>query len=852
MTGQDIPLFLNEKFTPNLLPEVCAPRQSLLKVYSQAAGFRFIYVGAQAGSGKTVSTLLWLDFCDRETVWIGLDSYDNAPSVFYKQLATGLYSLQPDNEAMHAVLVDREFSASPVEHTISLISEMYPQDGGFALVLDDLHLITNAEIVKSLPAVIRRLPLSFVTIILSRHTIPDEFAPLLKETETQMITSKDLKFTEAEIRRYFISLGRKLTVEEARFVYQATDGWAIGINAMAQSGQLMDGGSGYDFSRYFEDQLWNQWDRELKNFCLSTCVVDEFDPEMAQALSNREDVREVMERLRRTNSFLSLLHGDTYRYHHLFQDFLRERLASEGLSAEALYKTAACYYRKHGDYTRALKFSLDSGDFKNIDNYLYLFLFENHRGAVADYAEFLRPFFEKDFPGYAYRQAPVLHVLSAWYYYLTSYHEEFAKHMDAIIRNLPRIAMTDSTFVEFAMLAFSVDYRTTMHKKIKQFSTFGRFVKKYTPEGLATSIASFTHNLPYMHRSNFDYSDLVLPPDVLDDIDNTFAPLLGAEWVYLKPGIRTSFLYEQNRMEEASGMLQKTLDCLRNENKIEGRICVMILNHSILWQLNRKREAEQALQVLAQLTEREAQFFLPNLKAYEAKLALLDGRAEAAREWLDNYFVTDLEHVELFRVFQHFTTARAYIALGEVHKARHYLELLKEYGKNLNRPLDEAEAGVLLSVLLWAEGKKKEAVSELLDVLQNLQPYGFVRVIADEGNAVLPVLKRAAAVAGNGDYQETLTRQYVSEVLLASHAMAKQHKGIPANFKCGGRPIKLSRQQTKMITMLSQGYRNADIAEITGLAVPTIKTHTSIAYQKLGVNNALDAVLRARELGLID
>lgn len=50
-------LFLNEKFTPAALPEVCAPRRELLRRFHKAAEERFVYVGAPAGSGKTVSTL---------------------------------------------------------------------------------------------------------------------------------------------------------------------------------------------------------------------------------------------------------------------------------------------------------------------------------------------------------------------------------------------------------------------------------------------------------------------------------------------------------------------------------------------------------------------------------------------------------------------------------------------------------------------------------------------------------------------------------------------------------------------------------------------------------------------------
>mgnify|MGYP001727426823 CR=1 FL=1 len=46
--------------------------------------------------------------------------------------------------------------------------------------------------------------------------------------------------------------------------------------------------------------------------------------------------------------------------------------------------------------------------------------------------------------------------------------------------------------------------------------------------------------------------------------------------------------------------------------------------------------------------------------------------------------------------------------------------------------------------------------------------------------------------------------------------------------------------------------RTAEIAEETGLSIPTVKSHTALAYQKLGVHNAMDAVLKARDLGLLD
>jgi LuxR family maltose regulon positive regulatory protein len=54
-----------------------------------------------------------------------------------------------------------------------------------------------------------------------------------------------------------------------------------------------------------------------------------------------------------------------------------------------------------------------------------------------------------------------------------------------------------------------------------------------------------------------------------------------------------------------------------------------------------------------------------------------------------------------------------------------------------------------------------------------------------------------------------------------------------------------------MMEFLALGYNNAEIARVTGLALPTVKIHLMLAYEKLDVHNAIDAVIKARELGLI-
>lgn len=78
----------------------------------------------------------------------------------------------------------------------------------------------------------------------------------------------------------------------------------------------------------------------------------------------------------------------------------------------------------------------------------------------------------------------------------------------------------------------------------------------------------------------------------------------------------------------------------------------------------------------------------------------------------------------------------------------------------------------------------------------------------------------------------------------------KKHKGITACFN--KKPVKLSKQQKYILTLLAQGYKNAEIVRITELTINTIQAHTKMIYLKLSVNKAADAVLEAKKLGLIE
>jgi DNA-binding NarL/FixJ family response regulator len=63
--------------------------------------------------------------------------------------------------------------------------------------------------------------------------------------------------------------------------------------------------------------------------------------------------------------------------------------------------------------------------------------------------------------------------------------------------------------------------------------------------------------------------------------------------------------------------------------------------------------------------------------------------------------------------------------------------------------------------------------------------------------------------------------------------------------------VLLSKRETEVLKLLSEGISNQEIAEKLYISENTVKTHTSRLFEKLGVKNRTAAVLKAKEGGFL-
>jgi LuxR family maltose regulon positive regulatory protein len=228
---------------------------------------------------------------------------------------------------------------------------------------------------------------------------------------------------------------------------------------------------------------------------------------------------------------------------------------------------------------------------------------------------------------------------------------------------------------------------------------------------------------------------------------------------------------------------------------------------------------------------------------------LWEGDAKAAQKWMEGAYAKERETPELCRIYQYFTSVRAYAVLGNTAKALDLALRLRDLCRKFCRAQDAAEAGVLISALLWAKNDNTEAQHMMESVLLEMQPYGFIRLISNEGAAILRVLKKILFKTENAAYKGNLDPAYVNSVYIAAYAASKQRGGIISQQV--KKSVKLSDRQKMIIQLLARGYKRKDIIAKTGLSLGTVKSYIRIIFEKLEADNSAAAVMKARELGII-
>ncbi|MCL2052458.1 MAG: LuxR C-terminal-related transcriptional regulator [Lachnospiraceae bacterium] len=827
-------------------------REALMRLFDNEALKRLIYVYAPAGYGKTFSIHLWLLKKNAKKAWVVLDSASGSKARdFCERFAVSLCALQPENQILKEHVAHHSFSAAPFEflgRTLNLFRLYADPNLSYILVIDDCHLITNQEIIRRLPDFLLALPENVTLCILSRSLPPDSLAGFFAKYMIEVIDAEALKFSAKEIQAYFASGGQTLTKKEALNIMDQTGGWAVGLNALMLSGKAQTErklASRY-LDAFIREELWQNWDEKKRDFLLRVSIEDDLTPLFCNAVTARNDSSVILAELLRENAFISLYDDGIYRFHHLFRDFLRNMLsAKSGKFKNEIYKKAGEFFYSHECYYKAVEYYLKCNDKNGIVKGLRLMYSCN--SPYASIEETLS-IINLSVNGAMVNEYQFLLEVLAWAAFVDGRFSEMEEIIDRYFKQLPLILLKHPASAATSYLLRFMDYRNSvvgLTKKLKKLplSLFGQL---NTP--------SLTNNMPLFHRAGRDLSELVFDMENnLFAIKETVGTLIGDEYELVDLLIRAGLFYEQGNLNLAHEYVLNANTKLKDDFPPEIQFCFYMLLALVSNTLNHHADQEKALKQAEKMIDlRKAYYLSANLHAFNCRLQMEDGDVDAAYNWLKDYDDSPANHLPFYKLYQHLTTVRARLVIGDFNTAIILLKKLKVMCEHCRRPLDEIEINILLAIAYWKKARSvpSDALIPLTEAISLANIYGFKQIFADEGVDITNMLHKLTKQVIQKDYDGELNAKEVKELYYLALARAKHSRGL-----FGGRAsekLKFTDQQKRIMSYLNEGLTQKEIAAAIGLKPSTIKSHMILIYKKLDVSNLMDAIIKIRELHLFE
>jgi LuxR family maltose regulon positive regulatory protein len=788
---------------------------------------------------------------------------------------------------------------------------------------------------------LEHLPPSLYLVIASRSDPPISLARLRARSQLVELRAADLRFTPGEAAEFLAPrMGHSLSAQDIATLEARTEGWIAGLQlaVLAMQGRQDLGqdlgpfiqafsGTHRFILDYLAEEALNGLPADIQAFLLQTSILERMCAPLCEAVMESREWRmessnhsplsilysqDLLEFLDRANLFLIPLDEQRtwFRYHHLFADLLRARLAQQGPQVAAgLHRRAARWYEQQGLAEEAVGHALKGQDYllaagliEKISQDLWLKgEYQRLRGWIQALPEEL------------VRRRPWLCIWNAWAISQTGFVEDVRKWIAAA----EQAAQQGSQGADEPQ-PFDPAASTVLAHEIATLQAFAAgLAQEYD---LAVDLARRVLDNPPPHRpASFQFarcnilhglSSMYYAAGELDLAEQTCLETIRAAqevgfnlryihaynklgYVYLakgrlhhayrvlqaalshmqQQGLGHYFavgvlycrlidvLYEWNQLDEAGRLVEAHLQPERLEefpylladlNNIRARQC---LSHED------PAGAQIALDQAAAMARRS--LIWPGLtwrtEALQVRLWLKQGDVAQAAAWAAGQPVDRSEILSFAGERRELARVRILVAQGASQEAVSLLDRLERSAHTGGRQGSLVEIGALQAVALQAAGSPGEASQAAAALEQTLgrgEPEGYVRTFLDEGPPMAALLGR---VAGEKRFPH---RAYAARLLavigprtetttLAGPAPGSQEDRETAGGLNAPLVEPLSTRELEVLRCMAAGLSNKETAHKLVIETSTVKRHINNIFAKLGVENRVQALNEAKDLGLL-
>jgi LuxR family maltose regulon positive regulatory protein len=870
-----MPLLTTKLHIPAPCPYL-VPRPRLLMHLSDGLklGHKLTLLSAPAGFGKTNLLSEWAACADvsKRVAWLSLDSEDNSSTRFWAYVISALQTVLEEVGETTATLL-RSTDPPSIEVILTpLLNEIASQPERVVLILDDYHLISRDEIHGGITFLMDHLPSQLHLVIATRADPPLPIVRMRARGQLTELRGDDLRFTYEEARNFLISqMGLELTESDLKALDMRIEGWIAGLQLAAISMRgwinkqkfihsIID--SPYYILEFLIEEVLKHLPEEVLHFLFQTSILTQLCASLCNRVTDRSDSAAMLARLYHENLFVTALDYDHtwYRYHRLFADLLKNRLQQQ-LDKQAvadLHQRASYWYEEQGYLQIAVKHALEAGDMERVatlaEQATQFSLIDSWMTNLLEWLELLPENLLRSrlrlriyqacalfFDGQTTRCMNVLEETHQAIQQLTPSPEN-----NALQGELSRLIEIVHAFID--VLALS------MQGKLEQSSQVLLQIKPLVEE--AGNVLLSAHALEGLALNQYHQGKLRAAASTSEQL----IELAGGSLRETHPGqplpiattgylLLANIYLDQNRLEEMAQFLARAFELCRKSGGAKSLVEIHVMQ-------SRLQQAQGDLDSAYQsLTKAERAYPLKGLvtrfrlESQKARLNVEAGALEDVIRWMKGLGTTDSETKSLaplppllYEVSQ-LIQARLYLARYKPEKTLRILEQIQKSAEVEGRNRHVIEIYTLKALAFHMLDQSESALAYMEQALRLAEGEDIGRVFLDGVflEKGVPMQRLLYQIA-----EREVLPAFTGRLLVAFPQVVKDmHKSGVELFE------PLSKREIEVLEHLARGLSNHQIAQQLVISLYTVKTHTGNIYRKLGVNNRIQAGIKAKALGVI-
>ncbi len=830
---------LNTKFhIPTPDQDTMVQRKELLAIMSDADTKGLVLIQAPAGFGKTTFLTQWIKAEKRfpETAWISLEKRDNVWVSFWTYVIRAFHKIVPHVCDQAKQLL--EAGQIPVQEDllITIINALEKSCHKFILVLDDFHLISDRMIHNGINFLIDH-PIDNLLIIIATRKSPHlELARLRISGRLKEINERQLRFSKKEtidfIKGFFPHLPHPMQTLMARISIASRFTLPL-VRALSNHDSMAD---------------------------------PESNPEPCPGQSP-------IEFMQRHHLLLIPLDdtGQWFRFHHLFQQFLKKELTKQGSETRVhLHIAAFKWFEQHDLLEEAFSHGLKAGRedlaarfFATHLSFLY--------GKGGEQA--LMPFFN----GLSLETITTVPILACYYYAMKIFNGQFeiieqikplvdaAKTMEnrQLLTGFHTVFLGYYSFyrtgnledsIEKCLLALELIPKS--HGAIRRMIEFTltlcyRLTGKIEPARLLSyhrkndnllmsALSIMNRSLLEMELGNLAIARNLVQTEIRDIeqiFDSNIPSIYG--FLFVTMGM---ILKEENQMLQAQKFFSKGISIIEKTGFPE----LIIISYGeyavFLSDIRKFNQAHKAMDHAIAIARQSFSWIERLLFAQKRQIWLKEKKLDLVRPWAEGCALRDEMEIPFQNSPQYLVLARYYMDIGQWDKIFQILDpMIRADQKDLrNRRL--MECLVLKSKALVLSGHGPKAVAFLTRAIELSRNQGYIQLFLNEMKGMEGLYQ---SLNSTGDLPPHLT------------------KILENNLNHGDRPLcprqvlildfeeKFNTRELDILKLFQQGVSNKEAAATLNLSVNTVRWYASKIFIKLRVKRRGQAVSEAARLKLI-